>query len=127
MSDLNDMVKKFHEVFGLPIHHSPLIPDQDRIELRLRLIREEFDELTGATYAHDLVEIADALGDLLYVIQGMALEFGIPLDLVLAEIHRSNMTKLWPDGKPHTRADGKILKPKDYSPANIAEVLEKVT
>jgi NTP pyrophosphatase (non-canonical NTP hydrolase) len=92
-------------------------------ELRLALIREETEELAQAIDRQNLVAIADALGDIVYVTFGAALTYGIDLDAVLAEIHRSNMTKLDRDGRPILREDGKVLKGPDYSPPDLASVL----
>ncbi len=121
MRRLLDQVGEFHRAFGHPIAARPTFAA--RAALRVELIREEFEELKLAIERGDLVAIADALGDLGYVIAGAALEFGIPLERVLEEIHRSNMSKLGADGKPITRADGKSLKGPNYRPPNIAAVL----
>lgn len=112
-----DMVREFHAKFGVPDSASPDI-SQHR-ELRIKLIAEEFRELRLALDANDVVEVADALADLLYVTIGAALQWGIPLDRVFAEVHRSNMTK---DGGGK-RADGKILKGPGYAPPDVAAVL----
>lgn len=116
-------VKEFHKAFGHPMPPSPAIIDDGRAALRIELIREELQELREAVVANDLVAIADALGDLDYVVNGAAIEYGIDLPKVTKEIHRSNMTKLGPEGKPIYREDGKILKGKDYEPPNIAPIL----
>lgn len=120
------MVKAFHEAFGVPTYDTPKVPEIDRRVLRVALMEEEWGELTEAlsrgTYGN-LIDIADALADLVYVIYGTALEYGIPLDAVLEEVHRSNMAKLGPDGKPILRADGKILKPEGWQPPNIEAIL----
>ncbi len=135
-------VKEFHETFGHPVSETPVVPDDGRVMLRLELIREEFCELLEASgfkdaaqeiravylnpdedYSPDIVGIADALGDLDYVVNGSALEHGIPLPAVTAEIHRSNMTKLGPDGKPIYREDGKVMKGEDYEPPQLEAVL----
>lgn len=84
--------------------------------------------VVDATIAHfcgcpDLAEAADALGDLDYVVQGANLVFGIPAEEVVAEIHRSNMSKLGADGKPIYRDDGKILKGPNYSPPDLASII----
>lgn len=119
-----EMVKEFHEVFGHPVPSTPGDIAPERKNLRVELIREEFeDELLPAVANGDLIAIADALGDIEYVVNGMALEYGINLPAVVEEIHRSNMTKLGPKGKPIYREDGKILKGEGYEPPNIAEVL----
>jgi len=124
-----ESVKEFHETYGLPVLDTPtLVPD--RHKLRLALIVEEAEELAEAMDENDLVGIADALGDLAYVVIGAALEFGIPLEEVVDEIHLSNMSKLGAGGKPiYRESDGKVLKGPNYSPPNIAKVLgvENVT
>jgi len=138
-----ERVREFHETFGHPVGKAPLTPTVDRMKLRLALILEEAAELTdamgfdgelirqatadvlekGVVEHADLIEIADALGDIEYVVNGAALECGINLPQVVSEIHHSNMTKLGPDGKPIYRDDGKILKGEGYRPPNIAKAL----
>lgn len=119
-----DKVEDFHLAFGAPILEKPGFPSIERRLLREDLIYEEINELYDALEDENIVEVADALGDLLYVIYGTALEFGIPIDDVFAEIHRSNMSKL-ENGKPLLREDGKILKGSNYSPPNIQRILER--
>lgn len=88
------MVKDFHQAFGI---NAPLFPSNlshDRQELRQDLIEEEYSELQGAMYADDPIGIADGLADLLYVVYGTAVEYGIDIDEVFKEVHRSNMSKL---------------------------------
>lgn len=145
--DVTQAVGEFHQTFGLPIRTEPTMGDPGEAELRMALIEEEVGELALAIAEGDLVEIADALGDLIYVTQGAALTFGIDLDAVIAEIHRSNMTKLW-DGMDMDRAmadpyhpahsisgdgrrgyavyreDGKVLKPPTFEEPEIALVLK---
>lgn len=119
-----ERVREFHEVFGHPVAEAPNFNvDETREELRMELIREEWKELNDAVLDNDIVAIADALGDLEYVINGMALEYGINLPAVVKEIHRSNMTKLGPDGRPIYRADGKILKGEGYEEPDLRRVL----
>jgi len=85
--------------------------------LRLKLILEEYDELDAANADRDLVAVADALSDILYVVYGAAHAYGIPIDECFDEVHNSNMSKLGKDGKPIYREDGKILKgPYFYEP-----------
>ena len=91
--------------------------------LRCALIEEEAREFRDALDADDIVEVADAIGDLLYVVYGAALTFGIPAREVFAEVHRSNMTKLGADGEPLLRADGKMLKGPNYSPPELLPIL----
>ena len=115
-----DMVWDFHRAFGLPARTRPTaVRDRDLAELRVRLQREETEELAEALGVQDLVAIADALADILYVAYGTAVTYGIDLDAVVAEVHRSNMSKLGPDGQPMLRSDGKVLKPSTYRPPDI--------
>lgn len=116
-------VREFHLAFGHPVLSEPRIPGKDRVALRIELIEEELKELKDAIEDNDIVEIADALGDLDYVVNGAALEFGINLSEVTSEIHRSNMTKLGRDGRPVYRTDGKVLKGPDYEPPDLVPVL----
>ncbi|HZC25958.1 MAG TPA: nucleoside triphosphate pyrophosphohydrolase family protein [Actinopolymorphaceae bacterium] len=115
-------VREFHAAFGLGIATAP-DPRPETWRLRIALLREEFEEYVAAAEAGDLVGIADALADMTYVIYGTACEYGIPLDDVLTEVHRSNMSKLAADGRPVVREDGKVLKGPAYSPPDVAAVL----
>lgn len=119
-----DMVKEFHAVF---------CPDQTATKpeivnpvtwyLRLKLINSELSELIKAHHDNDLVEVADALADLLYVVYGTALAYGIDIDAVFKEVHASNMTKLGKDGTPIRDDDGKVKKGPDFKPPAIAQLL----
>jgi predicted HAD superfamily Cof-like phosphohydrolase len=117
-------VREFHEALRLPIRETPSsgIP-QDERELRVRLIREEADELAIAVAADDLLEIADALADLIYVTYGTALHYGIDLDAAMAEVHRANMSKVAPRKGAFLRGDGKVLKGDSYKAPDLAAVL----
>jgi predicted HAD superfamily Cof-like phosphohydrolase len=120
------MVSEFHAKFGHPHGLVPQAPPWDRRDLRIKLIQEEFDELLEASTNGDVLAVADALADLLYVVYGTAIEWGIPMmDRVFEEVHRSNMSKVWPDGKVHYRADGKILKPPTFSPPDLSWVIAR--
>ncbi len=119
----HDLVMEWHTTYGVPVGEKPKWLDSERLELRLELIREEHYELLRAVEHHSIVDVADALGDLVYVIYGMAIEMGINLDAILAEIQRSNMSKLGEDGKPIYREDGKVLKGPNYSPPDLKSVL----
>lgn len=115
---------EFHRRFSLLRQSLPdaSIPESVA-QLRLRLIREEVDELAAAVRKADIVEIADALADIVYVAYGSAVCYGIDLDLVLEEVHRSNMSKLDSAGLPVRRADGKVLKSELYSPPDVRRAL----
>lgn len=118
-----ELVKNFHLIFRRPIRNEPtVLPKKDGL-MRVDLVFEEAEELEDAIARNDLVAIADALADLLYVTYGTAVEMGIDVDRVFAEVHRSNMTKLGQDGKPILRSDGKVLKGPGYEPPNIKEVM----
>lgn len=115
-----EMVREFHEMAGQRDALSPDLTDYRVNNLRMRLIDEERRELLGALADDDVLGVADALADLMYVVIGSALQWGIPLERVFAEVHRSNMTKRGGD----KRADGKILKGPNYSPPDLSFVLE---
>ena len=123
MKALLGMVREFHEVNDVPVFTIPALPQGHRRALRMSILAEEFGEYTVAEMRGDIVEIADALGDMAYIIAGTALEYGIPLDRVLDEIHRANMSKLGADGKPVKREDGKVIKGPNYTPPNIRAAL----
>jgi predicted HAD superfamily Cof-like phosphohydrolase len=118
-----DAVDEFHAAFNLPRAETPLLPDISTRELRKALLREEFEEYLAAEADDDIVEVADALADIIYIACGTAVAYGIPLDMVFAEVHRSNMDKLGPDGKPIYREDGKVLKPAGWQPPDILKAL----
>lgn len=116
-----DRVKKFMKAFGQEVKTSAELPDNDTVDMRLNLIEEEFQELLTAVHDPNiksdkerLVEIADALTDILYVTYGAGHAFGIDLDKCFHEVQASNMSKLGEDGKPIYREDGKVLKGPNY-------------
>lgn len=120
-------VSEFHEAFGLGISHAPTAElGLPKNLLRYKLMREENEEYLDAANRGDLVEVADALGDMLYILCGTILEHGMQhkIEEVFEEIQRSNMSKLGSDGKPIYREDGKVLKGPDYFTPDIAAVLE---
>ena len=128
MKNKLNAVQKFHEAFGLGINHTPTATlDADKIKLRFNLMAEENEEYLEAAENNDVVEIADALGDMLYILCGTILEHGMQhkIEEVFNEIQRSNMSKLGEDGKPIYREDGKVLKGPNYFKPNIAEILLK--
>ena len=126
VSGLVDSVAGFMEIAGQPLQDTPALPSEDRRQLRQDLLTEEFREYCEAESADEMTEIADALGDMMVIIAGTALEYGIPLDEVLAEIMRSNHDK-FPGGKVTRRDDGKILKPEGWTPPDVEGVLERHT
>lgn len=115
-------VKEFHQAFGQRVGKKPELPDREERELRKKLLAEEYTEYVVAEYRNDLVEIADALADIIYIACGTAVSYGIPLDKLFAEVHRSNMAKLV-DGKVIRRSDGKVQKPEGWIPPDVKSVL----
>jgi predicted HAD superfamily Cof-like phosphohydrolase len=121
-------VQKFHEAFGLGVSESPIAKlSEKKLQLRFDLMQEENEEYLEAAKENDLVEVADALGDMLYILCGTIIEHGMQhkIEEVFNEIQRSNMSKLGADGKPIYREDGKVMKGPNYFKPNIAEILEK--
>ena len=118
-----ELVEDFMEAMEQDVNVVPTFPEDEIQRLRLDLIEEELDELHYAIDNKDMVEIADALGDLLYVVYGAGHAFGIDLDECFKEIHASNMSKLGPDGKPIKREDGKVLKPDTFFPPDLKTIL----
>lgn len=122
-------VREFHDRFGIPNAGSlqAALPQQT-VELRHRLMAEETEEYLEAAMAGDAVEIADALGDQLYILCGTILSHGMShiIEDVFMEIQASNMSKLGADGKPIYREDGKVMKGENYFKPRIADVLNSV-
>ena len=120
-------VEKFHDTFGIPNEYTPKATiSNDLIDLRFRLMAEENEEYLEAAKNGDLVEVADALGDMMYILCGTILSHGLQhkIEEVFEEIQRSNMSKLGEDGKPIYREDGKVLKGPNYFKPNIAKIIE---
>jgi predicted HAD superfamily Cof-like phosphohydrolase len=128
MQDKLTAVDEFHDTFK--IGKAPSLPGllgDNEYKLRFDLMKEENDEYLEACQGNDLVEIADALGDQLYILCGTILKHGLQhkIEEVFDEIHRSNMSKLDDDGNPIFREDGKVLKGKGYFKPNIKDILDK--
>ena len=117
--DPQAMVEEFHRKFGIAVAAGPTLPEEGTRQLRVRLIQEEFDELKEAMTAQDLAGVAKELADLLYVVYGTAVSYGVDLDPVFREDHRSNLSKVG----GYKRADGKWVKPPSYSPAQVEALL----
>jgi predicted HAD superfamily Cof-like phosphohydrolase len=121
-------VQEFHQVFNCYRNIAPIgrIPDGER-EVRVRLMQEELDEYRAAAEDGDLVEIADALSDLLYVVYGTLVAHGLvdSAEELFAEVHRSNMSKLDEQGRPIYRQDGKVLKSVRFTPPDLISILQK--
>ena len=121
-----DHVREFHDVFEIGNAYEPTADLSDaEILLRYKLMREENEEYLEAAQEKNLVEIADALGDQLYILCGTILKHGLQHKIaeVFEEIQRSNMSKLDANGKPIYREDGKVMKSDRYFPPNIREIL----
>ncbi len=120
-------VQEFHEAFGLGIQQSPVANlSMQKLKLRFDLMDEENKEYLEAAENDDLVEVADALGDMLYILCGTILEHGMQykIEEVFNEIQRSNMSKLGADGTPIYREDGKVMKGPNYFKPNIESILK---
>ena len=123
-----EAVKEFNEAFNIKYSKQQNANlDNKTVELRYRLMQEENDEYLEAAKKKDLVEIADALGDKLYILCGTILAHGLQDKIVevFEEIQRSNMSKLSADGKPFIREDGKILKGPNYFKPDIKSILDR--
>lgn len=118
-----EKVGDFMEAFGQEVLDSPRYPGFSVAELRLELIEEEVQELKDGFENRNMLAIADALTDILYVVYGAGHAFGIDLDDCFHEVHRSNMTKLGPDGRPLYREDGKVLKGPNYEEPNLGQFI----
>ena len=121
-------VKDFHNAFGLGVNDSPIANlSTQKLKLRYDLMAEENDEYFEATQNNDLVEVADALGDMLYILCGTILEHGMQykIEEVFNEIQRSNMCKLGADGKPIYCEDGKVMKGPNYFKPDILSILDE--
>ena len=128
MKDKISAVKKFHEAFKIGYLNSPKADlGIEKNTLRYNLMKEENDEYFEAANNGDMIEVADALGDMLYILCGTILEHGMEhkIEEVFEEIQRSNMSKLSEDGTPIYRQDGKVLKGPNYFKPNIAGILNK--
>ena len=121
MADEQAMVETFHRTFDIVVNPVTTVADERTRELRVALIQEEFDELKEALAVKDLSSIAKEMADLLYVVYGTAVSYGIDMGPVFREVHRSNMSKVG----GYKREDGKWVKPATYSPALIAPILEE--
>ncbi|WP_030193489.1 MazG nucleotide pyrophosphohydrolase domain-containing protein [Streptomyces sp. NRRL S-87] len=120
---VSDLVREFHEACGLEARDRPAEVSAKLARHRQDLIEEEVGELAEAAAEGGLAEFAHELADVVYVAFGTALVHGIDLEAVLAEVHRANMSKLGPDGRPTLRADGKVLKGDRYRAPDVAAVL----
>jgi predicted HAD superfamily Cof-like phosphohydrolase len=117
----------FHNAFGLGVEQNPKANLPHAIsKLRFDLMKEENEEYLQAARANDIVEIGDALGDMLYILCGTIIAHGFQdkIESIFDEIQKSNMSKLGADGKPIYRKDGKVLKGPNYFKPNIEKILK---
>ena len=118
-----EKVKQFMQTFGQEVKTKASFSDEKTNQLRLDLISEELEELKNAIASKDLLEVADALTDILYVTYGAGHAFGINLDKCFDEVQNSNMSKLGSDGKPIYNETGKVMKGPDYFKPNLLKFL----
>ena len=118
-------ILKWRRAMQLPTAARPTMLPAERLSLHNRMLMEELEEMQAAMISRDMKEIADACGDLIYIVTGLADECGIPLLEVMDEIFHSNMTKLGEDGNPVYREDGKLIKGPNYIPPDINRILNK--
>ena len=120
-------VKEFHTAFKIGYQQEPVVHlGDDKNKLRFNLMKEENEEYLEAAMNNDLVEVADALGDMLYILCGTIIEHGLQhkIEAVFDEIQRSNMSKLGADGKPIYREDGKVIKGPNYFKPDFEKILK---
>ena len=120
-----ELVGDFMQAFGQSVEDQPTWPDFSTRELRVDLIQEEVDELVEAIANKDMVEIADALTDILYVVYGAGHTFGIDLDECFTEVHASNMSKLGEDGTPLKADNGKVMKGPGFFAPDLESILNQ--
>ena len=122
-----EAVKKFHEVYKLSYKFAPIANiGKEKINLRFNLMSEENQEYLEAAINDDIVEVADALGDMLYILCGTSIEHGMQhkIEEVFDESQKSNLSKLDEKGQPIYREDGKVMKGPNYFKPNISKILE---
>ena len=125
MSDMSNFnkVKTFMNTYGQEVKNTPEFPDSKIVQLRIDLIQEELNELKEAINNNDIIEVADALTDILYVTYGAGHSFGVDLDSCFIEVQNSNMSKLGDDGKPIYNESGKVMKGPNYFKPNIKKII----
>jgi predicted HAD superfamily Cof-like phosphohydrolase len=123
MSNFNK-VKAFMNTYGQDIKEKASFPEDSIVQLRVDLIEEELNELKEAIKNNDIVEVADALTDILYVTYGAGHSFGVNLDKCFDEVQRSNMSKLGEDGNPIYNDSGKVMKGPNYSAPDLKKIIE---
>ena len=124
--DYNKKVEEFHKAFRRPVREEPGFESEESKALRVRLLREEVDELAEALEKDDKIGVLDALVDIQYILSGSIVEFGFQkvFDEAFEEIHQSNMSKLDANGEPILREDGKVLKSDRYRKPDLKKILK---
>lgn len=115
----------FHKIFDLEWSDRPREISEAEAALRIHLMEEELREVITAMAFEDLTAVAKELADLLYVVYGAAVSYGLDMEPIFAEVHRSNLTKIPEDGIILRREDGKIMKPDTYTPADLKPIIEQ--
>ena len=125
MSDMSNFnkVKAFMNTYGQDVQEKASFPEDSIVQLRVDLIEEELNELKEAIKNNDIVEVADALTDILYVTYGAGHSFGVNLDKCFDEVQRSNMSKLGEDGNPIYNDSGKVMKGPNYSAPDLKKII----
>ena len=118
-----EKVKSFMQTYGQEVKTKANFSDEKTNKLRVDLIKEELEELTKAMDEKDLLEVADALTDILYVTYGAGHAFGINLDMCFDEVQNSNMSKLGEDGKPIYNEAGKVMKGPNYFKPDLSKYI----
>ena len=118
-----DKVKTFMTTYGQDVKVKASFPENKIVQLRIDLIEEELNELKEAIKNNDIVEVADALTDILYVTYGAGHSFGVNLDKCFDEVQRSNMSKLGKDGKPIFNDSGKVMKGPAYFKPDLSKFI----
>jgi predicted HAD superfamily Cof-like phosphohydrolase len=124
-----ESVRKFHNAYGLGVNEHPVaLVSKEQSMLRYNLMQEENEEYLEAALKNDLEEVADALGDMLYILCGTILDHGLQykIEAIFDEIQRSNMSKLGSDGNPILREDGKVMKGPNYFSPDLKRVLNDI-
>lgn len=123
ISEAARKVKEFHETFGLTVNDEPTEPNFEDRDFRRVLLQEEAEEARRAFLEGNIEAIAKELADVLYVTYGAALTYGIDIDQVFDEVHKSNMSKVDDEGNPIYREDGKVMKGPNYQPPRLTPLI----
>jgi predicted HAD superfamily Cof-like phosphohydrolase len=120
-----ELVRVFQSTYKQNVGTSPSFPNQHERDLRVRLLEEEWKEYLEAEQTDDYVEVCDAMADMLYIIYGTCVSYGIPINEIFQHVHDSNMSKLDENGQPIFREDGKVLKGANFWRPDIKSIIDK--